>query len=59
MGAMRQFYSDYRTVNGVRIPFVVESEQQGQSLLITFSEVAFDRDLTPEALEAEAGGGGE
>lgn len=54
MGPVRIFFSDYRTVSGIRVPFVMEQEAGGQSVLITFSEQAFDRGLTPEAITAAA-----
>jgi hypothetical protein len=52
MGRSAQYFSDYRTVSGIRAPFAVEMEQFGQAMTVSFSVIAFDRGLTPESLRA-------
>lgn len=54
VGKVTQRYSDYRTVSGIRVPFAVDVAQPGQSMSIFFSELAFDRGLTPDSLKAAA-----
>ncbi len=55
-GRVRQFFSDYRTVSGVRVPFAMRIEQPGQAITVSFSEISFDRGLTPESITAAAEG---
>jgi len=54
IGTVTQRYSDYRTVSGIRVPFALDVVQPGQTMAIYFSELAFDRGLTPDSLMAAA-----
>lgn len=56
MGQVRVYFSDYRTVSGIRVPFAMEQEAAGQTVLITFSEQAFNQGMTAESITAAAEG---
>lgn len=54
MGSSVRYLSDYRSVSGVRVPFGVQIEQSGQAINVSFTEIAFDREITGESIVTEA-----